>query len=82
MSCNVSSFIVNSRIGEHNLDQTGETELGERNLKVANILVHEKYDEETLDNDIALLYLEEPVDLTVFTPVCLAQVETSLKYQM
>lgn len=49
---------------------------------MANILVHEKYDEETLDNDIALLYLEEPVDLTVFTPVCLAQVETSLKYQM
>ena len=49
---------------------------------MANILVHEKYDEETLDNDIALLYLEEPVDLMVFTPVCLAQVETSLKYQM
>lgn len=49
---------------------------------MANILVHEKYDEETLDNDIALLYLEEPVDLTVFTPVCLAQVKTSLKYQM
>ena len=49
---------------------------------MANILVHEEYDEETLDNDIALLYLEEPVDLTVFTPVCLAQVETSLKYQM
>ena len=58
----------------------GETELGERNLKVAAILVHEEYDEGTLDNDIALLYLEEPVDLTVFTPVCLAQVITSLKH--
>ena len=70
------------RIGEHNLDQTGETELGERNLQVAAIIVHEEYKERTLDNDIALLYLEEPVDLTVFTPVCLAQVITSLKYQM
>ena len=49
---------------------------------MANILVHEEYKERTLDNDIALLYLEEPVDLTVFTPVCLAQVITRLKYQM
>ena len=49
---------------------------------MAAILVHEEYDEGTLDNDIALLYLEEPVDLTVFTPVCLAQVITSLKPQV
>ena len=49
---------------------------------MAAIIAHEEYDEETLDNDIALLYLDEPVDLTVFTPVCLAQVITSLKHQM
>ena len=49
---------------------------------MAAIIVHEEYDEGTLDNDIALLYLEEPVDLTVFTPVCLAQVISSLKHQM
>ena len=49
---------------------------------MAAIIAHEEYDEGTLDNDIALLYLDEPVDLTVFTPVCLAQVKTSLKHQM
>ena len=49
---------------------------------MAAIIVHEEYEERTLDNDIALLYLEEPVDLTVFTPVCLAQVKTSLMYHV
>ena len=49
-----------------------------RNLTVNQVIEHEAYNPVTYDNDIALLFLDEPVDLTAFTPVCIAQVGNSL----
>ena len=56
-----------------------ETFLETKEFHLKNIIVHEKYErrvdkEKEIDiyrNDIALLELEEEVDLSVYTPVCL-----------
>ena len=52
-----------------------ETFLETKILRLKNVIVHEKYEErlekDILHHDIALLELEEEVDLSVYTPVCL-----------
>ena len=40
-------------------------------LEAFIFIIHEEFDKETYNNDIALLELEEEVDLSVYTPVCL-----------
>ena len=61
-------------LGEHDLHRQDETFLETKELNLKNIIVHEGYgknkDEGHL-HDIALLELEEEVDLSVYTPVCL-----------
>ena len=53
---------------------TGETTIPERKLAVASYVTHENYARPTeVSNDIAVIKLEEELDLTVYTPACLAQ---------
>ena len=65
---------VQVTLGEHDVTTTGER-ISEQVLSVAHIKTHEQYDAATSNNDIALLVLEEEVDIGIYTPVCLAQVE-------
>lgn len=48
-------------LGSHDRDDMDDTQV---NSKLGGIWVHENYDTRTLDNDIALLKLENPVSLT------------------
>ena len=41
---------------------------------------HEDYDDLNVTNDIALLELEEEVDLKIYTPVCLPDSEDSQQF--
>ena len=62
------------RLGDHDLDhRTGEGSLPDKTFKIKNITIHHGYNDSSLENDIALLELEDDVDLNVYTPVCLAQ---------
>ena len=65
---------VQVTLGEHDVTTTGER-ISEQVVSVAHIKTHEQYDAATSNNDIALLVLEEEVDIGIYTPVCLAQVE-------
>ena len=67
-------------LGEHDTTVTGEGSLGELSLAVAAIFSHENYDSFTLDNDISLLELAEEVDITTYTPACMAQVPRRPKH--
>ena len=64
------------RLGDHNLNETGETEIPEKTIKIKKVFTHEEYEifkrensTYTLynKNDIALLELTEEVDLNVYT---------------
>ena len=48
--------------------------------KVVRSVRHEDYDREQATGDIALLELEEEVDLKVYTPVCLPDSEDSQQF--
>ena len=52
---------------------TGEGSLPEMTIDVASITNHENYDSFTTDNDIAIIELAEEVDLTTYTPACMAK---------
>ena len=65
------------------MSMEGETTIPEKTINVAKITVHPKYEvvlnpwtgfpmPPFLDNDIALVELAEEVDLTMYTPICLA----------
>lgn len=55
--------------GEHDVD---EVEGSEQEVQIAAILMHERYDPRTVDNDIALLRLATPFSVTSHAvPVCL-----------
>ena len=55
------------------MSTTGEGSLKERVINVAQYTNHESYNSKTKDNDITLIELAEEVDLTTFTPACLAK---------
>ena len=40
---------------------------------VTSFIKHENFNQTNLDNDIALIELAEEVDLTTYTPACLAK---------
>ena len=61
------------RLGEHSVCTAGETKLPEKVVRVNRIIAHESYDRFSNEHDIALLELEEYVDLGVYTPACLAR---------
>jgi len=72
------------RVGDHDLFQLAETEIEESTIKVAKITLHPNYEGPVqnpwtglpmpplIDNDIAILELEEELDLREYTPICLA----------
>lgn len=40
-------------------------------MKIGKVIIHDQFEPETFDNDIALIKLEQPVSLEVHTPACL-----------
>ena len=56
------------------MNATGEGSIPEKRVNIATIIIHENFDPNTQFEDIALLELAEEVDLTVYTPACMAQV--------
>ena len=65
---------VKVRIGDHNLDVNGD--INERTISVSKIRNHPKYKynrkHHSRKNDISILELAEEVDLSIYTPACLA----------
>merc|ERR1719222_487643 len=64
-------------IGEHTIwsdDSVSEDDDYDdirKNLELEKIILHEDYDSNTNQHDIALLKLKEPLDLSVYTPACM-----------
>ena len=52
---------------------SGEGSLTEMTIDVTKYTNHENYDSFNLVNDIALIELAEEVDLSTYTPACLAK---------
>ena len=52
---------------------SGEGSLTEMTIDVTKYTNHENYNRTNFDNDIALIELAEEVDLTTYTPACLAK---------
>lgn len=51
----------------------------EQQVRVSDIFVHPEYDAETVDNDIALLKLKQPLKINQFvSPICLPSEDTAL----
>ena len=64
------------RVGEHDLHVVGETNV-ERRVNVSAIITHEHYDHYSYHNDIAVVYLSEHLDLSLYPPACLARASDS-----
>ena len=52
---------------------SGEGSLPEMTIDVASYTNHEDYDHDTSDNDITIIELAEAVDLSTYTPACMAK---------
>merc|ERR1711990_698797 len=61
------------RLGEHDLSITGDGSLTELTIDVASYTNHESYSSLTTDNDITIIELAQEVDLTTYTPACMAK---------
>ena len=61
------------RIGEHDISIESEGSLPEMTIDLASYTNHENFNRTNLVNDIALIELAEEVDLTTYTPACLAK---------
>ena len=68
------------RLGEHNLLDETEQILEVKVMVVKQIIVHNKYNPITFENDIAILELPEEVDLTEYTPACMAKADDDMTY--
>ena len=65
-----SGFSV--RVGEHNLYDDPGDEPYDATIPVSDIIIHEAYDGDNMDNDLALLRLAYPVTFSAHVqPVCL-----------
>ena len=58
-------------LGEHDKTSTTENTIPRIVIQVSQIIRHPTYTASTSNNDIALLKLATPVDLSVYTPACL-----------
>ena len=58
-------------LGEHDIENSNESILGEKRFKVEKYIDHQHFDGETLQNDITLLRVYEDINLHVYTPACL-----------
>ena len=61
-------------LGDHDITRTGEGTLGEKTTSISRIHIHPGWRFDTNDNDICLLELAEEIDLTTYTPACMAKV--------
>ena len=63
------------RIGDHNLDVEGEENIPPKTVNVVRLTLHPNYNKDDLRDgfDIAILELEEELDLSVYTPACMAR---------
>lgn len=59
-------------LGEHDTSSSTESIIPRKVIKVTKYMNHPDYNTQTSDNDIALIKLAEAVDLSVYTPACLA----------
>jgi len=64
---------INIVLGEHDTDDDDESLIPRKSVNVIRIITHENYNAENSDNDVALLKLQEPVDINIYTPACVAQ---------
>ena len=55
------------------MSSTGEGSLTELTIDVASYTNHESYSSLTTDNDITIIELAQEVDLTTYTPACMAK---------
>ena len=58
-------------MGEHDVRNATGNILARKEIAVKQAIIHEAYD--PLKNDIAILELTEEVDLTEYTPACMAR---------
>ena len=59
-------------LGEFDTSMEGET-AGRQEVGVVAAFYHKQFDYDTFNNDIALVQLEQAVDLSLHTPVCLPE---------
>ena len=58
------------KLGEYDFTQTGET--GDESFTVADMKLHENYNEVTFENDIAMIRLDRPATFSKsIWPICL-----------
>ena len=69
-------------LGDHNVEESGETFLKEKKIGVVNLHHHPEYVEDELNSpwDITVVELAESVDLNVYTPACLARTTDKDKF--
>ena len=73
-----SMYVV---VGEHNNENDSESS-HTRVIGVEQIIIHEDYNKRTIDNDIALLKLEDPIDCSEGVgPICLPEEFTTEDYK-
>ena len=61
-------------LGEHDKKST-RAKLPRKAVAVAKIVPHPNFNTKTFENDIAMVKLAEAVDVTVYTPACVASKE-------
>jgi hypothetical protein len=60
-------------LGEHDIASSSESQIPRKVLQISKIIKPHDYSASTSNNDIALLKLSEEVDLTIYTPSCIAE---------
>ena len=69
-----NNIIVQIKLGDHDFASTGEGSLTEMTIDVTSFTNHENYaGSPTWDYDIAIIELAQEVDLTIYTPACMAK---------
>ena len=73
------TIVVQVVLGDYDLDKKNETKL-EKTVNMRKVIVHKDYElygPRGVMHDIALVELDEEVDLSVYTPVCLPRRDQS-----
>ena len=55
------------------MNTVGEGKLKELTIDVKKFTIHEKYNKSNSHNDIVVIELAKEVDLTIYTPACMAK---------